>query len=199
MSTNRVHPIRSIVVSALFAASMAAGAIIIIPIGIVPITLQTLFVLLAGLLGGPRIALTSTAAYLLLGTMGLPVFSGGIGGIAHFASPTGGFLIGLFFMAAVAGAFSWLSERIARSRGVRLVIVSFGVLCASVVLYAIGLPLLRVRLGLDWTKTFAVGLLPFIPGDIIKCIASVVLYDLFRKKISTFLCLRWGESDYELP
>ncbi|MDD3997639.1 MAG: hypothetical protein PHH86_08010, partial [Sphaerochaetaceae bacterium] len=60
-------------------------------------------------------------------------------------------------------------------------------------------PLLRVRLGLDWTKTFAVGLLPFIPGDIIKIIASVVLYDLFRKKISAFLYLRWGENDYELP
>lgn len=199
MSTNRAHPIRSIVVSALFAASMAAGAIITIPIGIVPITLQTLFVLLAGLLGGPRIALTSTTAYLLLGTMGLPVFSGGIGGIAHFASPTGGFLIGLFFMAAVAGAFSWLSERIACRRGLRLFIISLGALCASVILYAIGLPLLRFHLGLDWTKTFAIGLLPFIPGDAIKIIASVVLYDLFRKKISTFLCLRWGESDYELP
>lgn len=85
--------------AALFASLMAAGAAIAIPIGPVPIVLQNLFVLLAGLLLGGKWGAASVGIYLLAGALGMPVFSGGTGGIGRFAGPTGGYLIG--FLPAV--------------------------------------------------------------------------------------------------
>ena len=82
------------VFASLLAALMAAGAYLSIPIGPVPIVLQNMFVLLAGLLLGSRWGLAGVAAYFLTGLCGLPVFAGGLGGIGRIVGPTGGYLIG---------------------------------------------------------------------------------------------------------
>ena len=76
--------LRWTVLASLMAALTAVGAYLQIPIGPVPIVLSTLFVLLSGLLLGSRWGLVSMALYLLIGAIGLPVFSGGRGGVAHF-------------------------------------------------------------------------------------------------------------------
>ena len=72
---------RRILLVAFFTALIIVGSFIRIPLPPVPITLQTLFVLLAGYMGGPQVALMSVGIYLFLGAIGLPVFSGG-GGFA---------------------------------------------------------------------------------------------------------------------
>ena len=84
---------RRMIRASLFTALMILGAFIRVPIGPVPVTLSSLFVLLAGLLLGAGWGAAAVSMYLLLGALGLPVFTAG-GGIALFAGPTGGYLLG---------------------------------------------------------------------------------------------------------
>jgi biotin transport system substrate-specific component len=184
--------IRRIVLIALFAALIVAGAYISVPIGPVPITLQTLFILLAGILGGWRIGIPAVAVYLALGAMGLPVFSGGFGGFARFFSPTGGFLLSWLPAVAIAGICSDLGYRPASQEGQtttkkHLLWMVLGALSATIIIYAIGLPVLKLNLDLSWSKTIAVGMLPFLPGDLLKLISAVILGNLFSPKTRSFI------------
>jgi len=180
------------VITALFAALIVAGSYVTIPIGLIPITLQTLFVLLAGLLGGTRIGLSAVAVYLVLGAIGLPVFSGGVGGFAQFASPTGGFLISWPLAVAVSGLCADAGFRIAggyrgkHAKTIHVLWLVLGALLFTAIMYTIGLAVLRFRLGLTWSRTLAVGLIPFIPGDIIKMVCALILAELFTAKVRTF-------------
>ena len=105
------------------AALTAVGAYLQIPIGPVPIVLSTLFVLLSGLLLGSRWGLVSMALYLLIGAIGLPVFSGGRGGVAHFFGPTGGYLFGYCLSAWITGL---ISERSRKSPVLQIMAVVVG-------------------------------------------------------------------------
>lgn len=186
--------IRRIVIIALFAALMVAGAYVSIPVGPVPITLQTLFILLAGILGGRKIGLAAVAVYLALGAMGLPVFSGGTGGFARFVSPTGGFLLSWLPAVAVAGICSDIGYRIRKEAGEKttrthLLWIILGAVLGTVVIYAIGLPILMLNLQFTWGKTLAIGLYPFIPGDLLKLVSAVILGNIFSPKVRTFIGL----------
>jgi biotin transport system substrate-specific component len=99
--------LRMTVYASLMAALVAAGAYLAIPIGPVPIVLQNLFVFLSGLLLGPRWGAASIGVYLLAGSLGLPVFAGGVGGIGRFVGPTGGYLLGFLPAVYVIG---WISN-----------------------------------------------------------------------------------------
>jgi biotin transport system substrate-specific component len=196
--SNHAPSIRQLIFSAFFAAGMAAGAYVAVPVGPVPVTLQTLFVLLAGLLGGRRIAVPATLLYLTMGAIGLPVFSGGIGGFAHFASPTGGFLLGLVPAAAIAGLCAPANRPDGKNRLLATLLTIVGAIAATVALYAVGLPFLKVRLDLGWSRTFAVGLLPFIIGDTLKIVAAVALSSMFSDRMQSVL-LPQGEENDERP
>ncbi len=100
--------LRMMVYASLLAALTAAGAYLAIPIGPVPIVLQNLFILLAGLLLGSRWGLASVSVYLLTGALGLPVFAGGLGGIGRLVGPTGGYLVGFLPAVFVIG---WITEK----------------------------------------------------------------------------------------
>jgi biotin transport system substrate-specific component len=86
------------VYASLLAALTAATALISIPVGDVPVVLYNFFILLMGLLLGRRWGTASIAVYLLAGSLGLPVFAGGKGGLAILLGPTGGYLIGFLSM-----------------------------------------------------------------------------------------------------
>jgi len=184
--------IRRVVIIALLAALIVAGAYISIPIGPVPITLQTLFILLAGLLGGRRIAIPAVAVYLALGAMGLPVFSGGTGGFARFFSPTGGFLLSWLPAVAIAGICSDIGYHPASQEGQtatkkHLLWMILGAVSATIIIYAIGLPILKLNLDFSWSKTIAIGMLPFLPGDLLKLASAVILGNLFSPKVRSFI------------
>lgn len=98
--------LKLMIYSALMATLTAVGAYIAIPIGPVPIVLQNLFIMLAGLLLGGRWALISVGVYLLAGVVGLPVFAGGTGGIGKLVGPTGGYLLGFAAAAYWIGTIS---------------------------------------------------------------------------------------------
>ena len=103
--TNPKKAALRITLIALFAALIAGGSFVTIPLPFspIPIVLQNLFIVLSGIVLGPALGSSAVALYLMAGALGLPVFSGAGGGIARFASPTGGFLIGYFFGALSAG------------------------------------------------------------------------------------------------
>jgi biotin transport system substrate-specific component len=177
--------IRQTVMVAVFTALISAGSYVAVPIGPVPIVLTNFFVLLSGLLCGFRIGLYSTAAYVLLGILGLPVFAGGSGGFAVLAGPTGGFLIGYLLTASSAGLIYKPSEGAGTSSKIGL--ASLAGLIAGILVYLPGVPWLKMNLELSWGKAFQLGMLPFIPGDLLKIVAAVALTITLRDRFSDFL------------
>ena len=163
-----VDQLRWMVLASLMAALTAVGSYIIVPIGPVPIVLSTLFVLLSGLLLGSRWGFVSICLYLFVGAIGLPVFSGGRGGIAHFLGPTGGYLFGYLLAAWVSGLVS------ERSRGILLLDI-LSVIMGSLLIYGLGVPWLKMVTQMPWAKAFIVGMAPFLIGDAIKASVAVIL------------------------
>jgi len=165
--------IRQIVYGGVFAGLTAIGALISIPTGPVPITLQTLFVLLSGCLLGWRTGIFSQILYLLGGAAGFPIFAQSGGGLAHILGPTGGYLIGFIFAAATTGLIAGKT-----SDSKRLIL---GCISGTLVIYIFGLPWLMISLKLNFSKALMVGLIPFIPGDIAKSIFAGIIAARLKK------------------
>lgn len=170
-------PLTMMVMASLFTALIAVGAYIAIPIGPVPIVLANFFVISAGLFLGKKWASLSVIVYLILGLVGLPVFSGGASGPGAFAGPTGGFLfsylISVFVIALIssAGEQNIWKDIIAVLTGIALV-------------YLIGVPWLKYTYHLTWVKAYTAGMLPFIPGDLLKGSAAIVLVRYLRPRFN---------------
>ncbi|QIM15490.1 biotin transporter BioY [Leucobacter insecticola] len=152
---------------ATFAALIAVCAVIPgIPIGPVPITLQTFAVSLGGALLGARRGFLAALLYLAVGAAGLPVFSGGSAGLAPFAGPTVGYLVAFPLAAGLAG---FLVERLPRRRVTRSIPLIFAAVFAAnlVFIHTLG------PLGIAWRAELPLGAafatdLAFYPGDIVK-------------------------------
>ncbi len=162
--------VMDVVLVAAGAALTAIAAQVAIPLWPVPITGQTLAVLLVGSSLGALRGSLSMVLYAVLGIAGLPVFSGAGAGMNIILGPTGGYIIGFVFAAAFTG---WIAQR----SWDRKILRSFlGFLGGTVVTFAVGLPWLAFALGLDLEQTLAAGLYPFIVGGIIKtAIAASVM------------------------
>jgi biotin transport system substrate-specific component len=178
----QVRELQKVAYSSLLAALIAVGAYIAIPIPIVPvpIVLQNLFVLLAGLLLGSRWGLASMGLYLLAGSMGIPVFSGGKGGLAHFLGPTGGYLIGFAACAYITG---FIAERFKKDIATDIAAVVIGSLAA----YLFGIPWLKLVTGMDWTKACLLGMAPFLIGDALKAATAVIVARAVRPMLARSL------------
>lgn len=153
---------RVLAVSA-FAIATALGAQVAVPLTPVPVTLQTLFVILAGAMLGPRLGAASQIAYLGLGVAGLPVFAGGFG-LAYLAGPTGGYLLAFPATAFVAG----LAARSVPGKGVgSFLLLVVGLFLASLVTLGGGTAWLALMTG-DMAGAVALGFMPFLAGDLLK-------------------------------
>ena len=157
---------RELTVAALFTALTAAAALVAVPLGSVPFTLQVLVVLLAGMVLGPRLGALSMTAYLLLGLIA-PVYAGGASGLGVLLGPTGGYLWGFVPAAAVAGV-------IASGAGTPARYVAAG-LAGLVPIYALGTLWLGVQLHLDAWTALATGLAPFVWIDLVKAFAAALV------------------------
>ena len=171
--------------TALFAALTAAGAFIAFQIGPVPIVLQNLFALLSGLVLGPVLGSSAVGLFLLAGLLNFPVFSGG-GGIARFAGPTGGYLIGYLLAALTAGLIAGRPKANASKKVFQIRII-IAVIAGFLVIYIPGLIWLKARMNLDWIKTLVTGFIPFIIGDALKGIAAVLIAPRLRRIAADFL------------
>ncbi len=176
------YDLHKLVLASLMAALIAVGGYIAVPIGPVPIVLQNLFVLVAALLLGSRWGSAAVAVYLLAGACGLPVFAGGGGGIGHLFGPRGGYLFGFLLAAFVVGKISELSGR---SPLVEIV----GMIIGSLLIYAVGVPWLKTILGFDYGKALAVGMYPFVIGDILKIVAAFVIVKSVRPLLGKTLAV----------
>ncbi|MBF0199918.1 MAG: biotin transporter BioY [Desulfamplus sp.] len=165
----RSNSLKMSVYASLSASLMAAGAYIAIPVGPVPIVLQNMFVMTAGLLLGLRWGTAALMLYLFMGAWGLPVFAGGTGGIGRLFGPTGGYLLGYIPGVAAAALISGLPLF---DRGGRFWKDAAAMTLGFLVVYAVGVPWLKMVLGLDWGGAVAAGMLPFLPGDAVKVFAG---------------------------
>jgi len=172
---DRVFPrtlVMDIVLVVAGAALVTVLAQVVIPLWPVPITGQTLAVLLVGsTLGWARGAI-SMVLYAVLGLVGVPVYSDGSHGAGVLFGATGGYIVGFIVSAALVG---WLAER-HWDRKILKAIVTF--VAGSVVVFAIGLPWLAVVLHTDLPTTLQYGLYPFILGGIIKAAIAAGLLPL---------------------
>ena len=162
---------RDLVLVALFAAIIVVlGLIPPVTIAIVPVPIhaQSLGVMLAGVILGAKRGALSVLLFLLLAAIGLPVLSGGRGGLGVFVAPPAGYLVGFVFAAWVAGA---LAERFvsASQTGMRQVAGFFvaAVVGGIVVDHLLGILWLAQSTGMGLSKAF-LGDLAFVPGDLLK-------------------------------
>jgi biotin transport system substrate-specific component len=157
---------------------LTAGAWISAPFYPVPMTMQTLAVLVVGGLLGPKLGFVSVVTYLVLGFSGAPVFHNGLGGVAVLAGPTAGYLVAFVPAVLVMGLSS---RRNCRTAGGlpgalrQLGMLMAGAVLAEVAIYAVGLPWLAVVTGLDAEGTVAYGLTPFLLGDLVKMVVAVAV------------------------
>jgi biotin transport system substrate-specific component len=165
----------TLVVSALLAALLAASALVTVPVGVVPVTLQTFVAAVIVLVCTPAQAALAVGLYLLLGAIGVPVFSGMRGGLAVLVGPTGGYLAG-FWLGAVAGAAVRAGLRLQRP----LADVA-GLLVAMACIYVPGTLWLAVSTGRTMTEAAAVGAAPFIVFDIAKGAAATGIASALRR------------------
>ncbi|MEX2191039.1 MAG: biotin transporter BioY [Bacteroidota bacterium] len=159
---------------ATFAILTAVGAQVEIPLKPVPYTLQTLFVLLAGALLGPRNGFISMGLYLVMGLVGLPVFSSAGFGLAKILGPTGGYLLAFPIAAFVVGS-------LVQSRN-HIVWTVVAMVAGLLVIFTLGTIQLSVVMGMSVPDAFTTGFLIFSWWDILKLTAATAIYRQLRKK-----------------
>ncbi len=147
-----------------------------IPVSPVPITMTTLVVMVEVYLLGARDATISYVIYLLLGLVGLPVFSGFSGGLGKLAGPTGGYLIGMIFLAVFSGL---AVERFPDRRLFHLA----GMVLGMAVTYIFGTFWLAGQMGISFFAGLAIGCLPYLIGDTIKVILALLLGPILKSRI----------------
>lgn len=153
---------------------------IAIPVSPVPISLASMAVYLAVTVLGMKLGTLSCLIYLLLGLVGIPVFAGGSAGAAKLFGPTGGYLIGYLFLALIAGAFV---GRFAENKWKNIAFAALGMILGTIVLYALGTAWLAYSAGMDFQAALWAGVIPFIPGDLVKMVIAVLLGSAVRGRL----------------
>jgi biotin transport system substrate-specific component len=146
----------------------------------VPLTMQTMFVVLSGLLLGARLGAGTQALYVAVGALGLPVFAGGGAGPGWLLGPTGGYLLAFPLAAFTAG---WLGERLrgdARSAGAVLWLAAAAA-CGMIVIYIGGAAQLTL-LTADAGTAVRMGVLPFVAADTVKALLAVLIAQRIRHR-----------------
>jgi biotin transport system substrate-specific component len=173
MKTNKTSRMIKI---ALMAALIGILSYISIPIPPVPITAQTIAVMLAGLLLTPMDAMLSLLIFILLGAIGVPVFSNGSSGLGVLFGPTGGYIFGFLISAGFISYFKGTGKNIYRN----LIVTTIG---GIFVVYLIGIPWLAISYDMTLMNAIKAGALPFLIGDLLK----VILASFIGKKINQAL------------
>lgn len=173
---------RDMAIIPIFSVLTAVGAFIKLPIGPVPLSMQTVFVVLSGIILG-RKAVYSQLIYVLLGLLGLPVFTSG-GGIGYIFTPTFGYLVGFILASYIIGA---LREKLKTITVLKLFLISF---IGLIVIYTAGAGYLYILKNLimgdapiSLAKAIKFGALVFIPGDTLWCVFAAFLGKRLTKEI----------------
>lgn len=177
------------VLTALFAALIAAGCFILIPLpGGIPITFQDMLVMLSGLLLGPLYGSIAVAIFLLLGVIGLPVYTGKAGIHVLLHGPTLGFLWGYLLIAFLGGLALalFLPQGKVHSPKKTMTVICLVALFQSVVMFACGIVGFMFVTHATVQKAVLAVLLPFVPGNVIKIVLMTFLTKKFRPIIYNY-------------
>ena len=178
---------RQLTLCAVMAAVMCVIAPISIPIGPISITGGTLTVYLTAHLLGPWRGLAATVTYLLVGFVGLPVFSNFMGGAGRLLGPTGGYLVGYLPMMLRAGLAAEYARRFGgrgkKGQVLMLALQFLGMVLATAVLYAFGTAWYCIQAGVDIQKALAACVFPFIPFDLMKVILALLVGVPVRRRL----------------
>ena len=178
--------VQDMAMTALMAAVLAVLSPWSIPIGPVPVSLGLFGVYLAALLLGPWKGTLSVLIYLLLGFVGLPVFSGFSGGPQRILGPTGGFLVGYLPLALLIGL---LSDALLRKKKVRysFPLLVVGMAAATLLLYALGTLWLMAWGKYPFAEALGLAVVPFVPFDLAKLLVAAAIAPVIRARVRTDL------------
>lgn len=159
----------------LFAALIAVGSWISVPLGFtpVPVNLATLAVFLAGGLLGVKYGTAATAVYTTVGAVGVPVFAGFRGGISVLAGPTGGYIIGYIVAAFIVGMIVKKDSGIIR--------IALAMIAGLAACYTLGTVWFIISTGTGFGAAMVACVIPFLPGDALKITAGTILVRKLRK------------------
>lgn len=151
-----------------------------LPFSVVPISFANLAICFTVYILGWKNGTISCLIYLILGLAGVPVFAGFSGGFDKFAGPTGGYLVGFIFLALISGLF------IEKFKG-KIYMHAIGMFFGMAVTYLLGTVWLSWQLGLTFWQGLLMGVIPYIPGDIFKIVAALMLGPKLRKNVERIL------------
>ncbi|WP_222917792.1 biotin transporter BioY [Natrinema sp. SYSU A 869] len=179
---NSVDPVDDAVIrqfarAAMLAALMGASVLVSIPIPLspAPITLQVLFVFLAGLILGPVWGAISVLLYLTSGAAGAPVFAGLNSGLGILIGQTAGYLWSYPIAAALIGFIVHRGTTLRDLQSVRFPILAGTLVMATIVIYGMGTAYMAWLLGMGAWEAVTAGALPFIPGELLKIAAAIAI------------------------
>ena len=164
-------------VTAVMAAVLCVLGPLTVPIGAVPISLANFVICLSAWLLGPKFGTLSVAIYLVLGLVGIPVFSGYGAGLAKVAGPTGGYLVGYLLLAFIGGLF------IEKSKG-QPVVSAVGLILGDAACYVLGTAWFVFQMKCELSHALAVCVYPFLLLDLAKIVVSCVVGALLRKRLA---------------
>ena len=169
--------VKDMVFTAMFAALIAVCSIISIPIGEVPVTLQTFAICLTAAMLGWKRGTLAVFIYILLGAIGVPVFAGMSGGIGILAGPTGGYIIGFILTSLIVGFAADCWARKALSLAIAMVA---GVLAC----YVTGTIWFMVVTGMGLVESLMLCVVPFLLFDAAKIALAVLLSNRLSKVVN---------------
>ncbi len=175
--SNRSNPsVKNLVFTAMFAALIAVCSIISVPIGAVPVTLQTFAICLSAAMLGWKRGFFAVLVYLLLGAIGVPVFAGMTGGFGILAGPTGGYLIGFIPTALIVGFVADKTNR-------RLLPLTAAMVVGVLVCYAFGTFWFMAVTGRGFVEALTLCVVPFLAFDAAKIAVAVILSNRLSKVV----------------
>lgn len=166
---NSKSSLRELVITGLMTALLCIISPLSIPLGFspVPITFSTFAIYLSLIILGKRKGIVSCLIYLLLGMIGLPVFSGFVGGFHRLFGPTGGYLVGYLFLAIISGFFLekfWCNRYLC----------FLGMLLGTLFCYLFGTIWLCLQLNVGFVEGLFIGVIPYIPADLVKIVLALL-------------------------
>ncbi len=149
---------------------------ITLPFTPVPISFTNLVIYFSIMVIGMKRGTISYLVYLLIGAVGLPVFSGFSGGLAKLAGPTGGYLVGFIFLALISGFFA---EKFSNN----VIMTAIGMVLGTAVTYAFGTIWLCAQMHLTFVQGLYAGVIPYLPGDAAKIVVAIIVGSAVKKAV----------------
>ena len=176
--------LRTMTVSAFLAAILCMIGPVVVPIGMVPVSFTTIGIYLISILVQTKCVFFSVLLYLLMGTLGIPVFSGFSGGLGVLFGPTGGFLWGYLPAALLISVVNKQTRKLKKLNETALNLVNIGIIfLANLILYGVGSLWLSFTLSITLEEAVVIGVLPFIGIDILKGFLIIFLSHKIKKRV----------------